>query len=135
MFNITLFYHTDVLELHYLFFFSLENNFKKNRKTYFVSQGLNEIKCKITLKTKRKLKVNPYLIDATFMMSTFMNFVYLSHLDSLAFFLQWTIGSNLLELRIKKNPIEQLSQYWENFKLYEKDDVLAHSVHPNQTVW
>ena len=88
MFNITLFYHTDVLELHYLFFFSLENNFKKNRKTYFVSQGLNEIKCKITLKTTRKLKVNPYLIYATFMMSTSMNFVYLSHLDSLAFFLQ-----------------------------------------------
>ena len=88
MFNITLFYHTDVLELHYLFFFSLENNFKKNRKTYFVSQGLNEIKCKITLKTARKLKVNPYLIYATFMMSTSMNFVYLSHLDSLAFFLQ-----------------------------------------------
>ena len=88
MFNITLFYHTDVLKLHYLFFFSLENNFKKNRKTYFVSQGLNEIKCKITLKTTRKLKVNPYLIYATFMMSTSMNFVYLSHLDSLAFFLQ-----------------------------------------------
>ena len=88
MFNITLFYHTDVLELHYLFFFSLENNFKKNRKTYFVSQGLNEIKCKITLKTTRKLKVNPYLIYATFIMSTSMNFVYLSQLDSLAFFLQ-----------------------------------------------
>ena len=88
MFNISLFYRTDVLELQYLSFFSLENNFKKNRKTYFASQGLNKIKCKITLKTKRKLKVNPYLIDATFMMSTFMNFVYLSHLDSLAFFLQ-----------------------------------------------
>ena len=85
MFNMNLFYRTDVLELQYLPFFSLE---KKNRKAYFASQGLNEIKCKITLKTKRKLKVNPYLIDATFMMSTFMNFVYLTHLDSLAFFLQ-----------------------------------------------
>ena len=48
--------------MHYLCFFC-ENNCKKNRKTYFVSQGLNETKCKITSKTTRKLKSKSISIE------------------------------------------------------------------------
>ena len=55
MFNLNSFYRIKVLKLHYLCFF-YEKNCKKNRKTYFVSQGLNEIKCKITSKTTRNFK-------------------------------------------------------------------------------
>ena len=39
-----------------LFVLFIINNCKKNSKTYFVSQDLNEVKCKITSKTTRKLK-------------------------------------------------------------------------------
>ena len=43
-----------------LFLLFYKNNCKKNRKTYFVSQDLNEIKCKITSKLQKNLKLNPY---------------------------------------------------------------------------
>ena len=59
MFNLNSFYCIKVLKFHYFCFF-YENNCKKNRKTNFVSQGLNEIKCKITSKLQENLGLNPY---------------------------------------------------------------------------
>ena len=59
MFNLNSFYCIKVLKFHYFCFF-YENNCKKNRKTYFVSQRLNEIKCIITSKLQENLKLNPY---------------------------------------------------------------------------
>ena len=54
MFNINSFYCKTFLKLIFCASF-YENNWKKNQKTYFVSQGLNEIKCKIKSKSTRKL--------------------------------------------------------------------------------
>ena len=55
MFNINSFYRKDALKLHYLCFF-LRKKLLKNRKTCFMSRVLNEIKCKTTSKTTKKLK-------------------------------------------------------------------------------
>ena len=55
MFNINSFYRKTFLKLMFCTSF-YENNWKKKyQKTYFVSQGLNEIKCKIKSKSTRKL--------------------------------------------------------------------------------
>ena len=55
MFNVNSFHRTEVLKLHYLCFF-LRKQLQKSSKAYFESQGLNEIKCKITSKLQENLK-------------------------------------------------------------------------------
>ena len=61
MFNFKSFYRTGVSKLPYWCLF-YENNSKKiasalkESKTYFVSQGLNEIKCKSHQKLQENLK-------------------------------------------------------------------------------
>ena len=55
MFNVISFYPTDALKLHYLRFI-LRKELLKNRKVCFMSHVLNEVKCKITSKTTKKLK-------------------------------------------------------------------------------
>ena len=81
MINNYSFCHTDVLKLHYLCFFT-KITLNRNRKTYFVSQDLNQIK--FTSKATKELKAYPYRNYSIFMIE-FRLFTSLGQLDFVCF--------------------------------------------------